>query len=154
METLVYMPLLGEGTGCWRPVRAVPSPDSVFEIIEQLPEGESWSFGPGSRVRCRHHVFASGESGLVIYEYAVESNPYYQLLRQHEGDVFRIAISDGEEAVVRLLHVNAEYEDFVYGVLSTNREPGLRAATSSAYVTRFANLVSATLEESAPSASL
>jgi hypothetical protein len=148
METVIYMPLLGEGTDCWRPVRAVKVTEDVFEIAEQLPDGESWAFAPGSRVRCRNHVFATGSSGLTPFAYAIESNPYYQLLRKHEREVFRVVFAGGEEAVVRVLHVDRQYEDFVYDLVSTNLDRDVyRARKGEAYVSKFADLVSAQLEE-------
>ena len=52
--------------------------------------------------------------------YAIESNPYYQLLKQHERKVFSVVFADGEEAVVRVLHVDRQHEDFVYDLVSTN----------------------------------
>jgi hypothetical protein len=109
METVIYMPLLGEGTDCWRPVRAVQAAGDVFEVVDQLRAGESWAFAPGSRVRCRNHVFTTGRQGLAAFEYAVESNPYYQLLKKHEGEIVRVVFSDGEEAVVRVLHVDGQF---------------------------------------------
>jgi len=112
MDLVIYMPLLGEGTDCWRPVRAVQVAEGVFEVADQLREGESWAFAPNSRVRCRKHVFATGEQGLVAFEYAVASDHYYQLLKNHERAIFRVVFANGEEAVIRVLHVDEEYEDF------------------------------------------
>jgi len=145
METVIYMPLLDEGTDCWRPVRAVQVAQDLFEVIDQIPEGESWAFGPGSRVRCRKHVFSTGELGVMAFEYAIESNPYYQLLKKHERNVFRVIFADGEEAVVRVLHVDGQHEDFVYDLVSTNANRHRRERKDAAYVARFADLVSAEL---------
>jgi len=108
MESVIYMPLLVEGTDCWRPVRAVQVADGVFEVVDQLCEGESWAFAPGSRVRCRNHVFTTGDRGLVASEYAVASHSHYQLLKKHEREMVRIGFADGEEAVIRVLHVSEE----------------------------------------------
>jgi len=148
MDSVIYMPLLGEGTDCWRPVRSVQVDEGVFEVLDQLREGESWAFAPGSRVRCRNHVFTTGEQGLVAFEYAVASNPYYQLLKKHEREMFRAVFADGEEAVIRVLHVDEQYEDFIYDLVSTNLERDVdRSANGAAYVLKFADLVSARLEE-------
>ena len=147
METVIYMPLVGEGTDCWRPVRAVQITEDVFEVIDHIPPDESWKFAPFSRVRCRRRTFTGGESGLEAFEYAVESDPNYQLLKKHEKEIFRVVFKDGEEAVVRVLHVDGEYEDFIYDLLSTNVDrEHRRARTDAAYVSKFAELVSARLE--------
>jgi hypothetical protein len=148
MEKTIYMPLMGEGVDCWCPVRAMQIAEDVFEIAEEPPEDVSWRFAPLSRVRCRNKVFADGKTGLAIIAYAVESHPYYQVLKDYEGRVLRIVLSNGEEAVVRVTHVDAEHEDFIYDLLSTN--PGHkigRVPNNAAYAAKFADLVSARLEE-------
>jgi hypothetical protein len=148
MDSVIYMPLLGEGTDCWRSVRSVQVAEGVFEVVDQLREGESWAFAPGSRVRCRNHAFTTGEQGLVAFEYAVASNQYYQLLKKHEREMFRVVLADGKEAVIRVLHVDEQYEDFTYDLVSTNIEGTVdRPASGVAYVSKFVDLVSARLEE-------
>jgi hypothetical protein len=88
-----------------------------------------------------------GSSGLEAFQYAVESDPHYQLLKKNERNVFRVVFTDGEEAVVRVLHVDEQYEDFVYELLSTNSDrEHYRNRSDAAYVGRFADLVSARLE--------
>ena len=142
------MPLVGEGTQCWRPVRTVPVGDDVFEVIDQIPEGESWGFAPFSRVRCQDKVFADGREGLVIFAYAIESHPHYRFLKDHEGQVFRIVLADGEDAIVHVTHVDEEHEDFICDVVSTNREQKYRdKPVTAAYAIKFADLVSARLAE-------
>jgi hypothetical protein len=122
--------------------------EDVFEIIDQIPLDESWKFAPFSRVRCRDKIFADGQAGLVVSAYAVESNPYYRLLKDNEGQVFRVVLADGEDAVVRVTHVDEEHEDFIYDLLSTNCKQKYRGRPKTAvYVVRFADLVSARLEE-------
>ena len=106
METVIYMPLLGEGTGCWRPVRAVRVTEDVFEVIDQIAPDESWKFAPFSRVRCRRRAFSGGEAGLEAFEYAIESHLNYQLLKEHEKEIFRVVFKDGEEALVRVICVS------------------------------------------------
>ena len=148
MEKTIYMPLIGEGTECWRPVRALQVAADIFEVADEIPENESWAFAPFSRVLCREKMFADGQTGLAVFAYAIEANPYYRLLKDHEGQVFRIILTDGEEAVVRVIHVNEEHEDFVYDLLSTNFEHKYRGMqTGAAYAAKFADLVSAGLEK-------
>ncbi len=147
METVIYMPLLVEGTDCWRPVRAVRITDNCFEVIDQIAPGESWKFAPSSRVRCRKRIFTGGEAGLEAFEYAIESDSNYQLLRKHEKEIFRVVFKNGEEAVVRVISVSGECEDFVYDLLSTNRDrEHHRVRSDAAYCARFADLISARLE--------
>jgi hypothetical protein len=148
METVIYMPLLGEGTDCWRPVRAVQIAEDIFEVVDQIAAAESWAFAPHSRVRCREHVFKDGGSGLVVCAYAVEQDPHYQLLKGHEGEVFRVSFASAEEAVIRVLHVDGQYEDFVYDLLSTNaKHEHHRPRRDAAYTAKFAELVAARLEK-------
>jgi len=142
------MPLLQEGTECWRPVQATPIADDVFKVVDQIPEGEIWAYAPFSRVRCRDKVFSDGRVGLAIFAYAIESNPYYPLLKKHQGRVFRIVFADGEEALVRVTNVDEEHEDFIYDVLSTNLESKYRGTPNRAvFAAKFAELISARLEE-------
>src|ERR1700676_392992 len=122
METVVYMPLVGDGTDCWRPVRAQSISEDIFEVIDHIPSGESWKFAPFTRLRCRNRTFTGGEAGLEAFEYAIESDLNYQLLRKHEKGIFRIVFKDGEEAVVKVTGVSEEYGDFIYDLLSTNRD--------------------------------
>jgi hypothetical protein len=148
MERTLYMPLGGEGAECWRPVRAVQVDTYIFEIVDKIPEGESWAFAPSCRVRCRNNIFADGQSGLVVFAYAIESHPYYRVIKDHEGQGFRIALADGEDAVVKVTHVDEEHEDFICELLSTNREHKYRGTPkTAAYAIKFADLVSARLQE-------
>jgi len=142
------MPLVGEETECWRPVRAIQAGDNIFEVVDKIPDNESWAFAPFSRVCCRDKVFADGKAGLAVFAYALESHPYYRLLKDHEGKVVHIALADGEEAVVRIVHVDEEHEDFIYDLLSTNViNKYCRDPKEAAFVASFADLVSARLEE-------
>lgn len=142
------MPLLHEGTECWRPVRAVQIGADTFELTDNIPEDESWAFAPFSRVRCRDKVFADGHSGLVVSAYAIESNPFYRLLKDNEGRVFRIGFVGAEEAILKVTHVDGEHEDFIYELLSTNLDSKYRdMPKNAAYTAKFADLVSVRLEE-------
>jgi hypothetical protein len=99
-------------------------------------------------VRCRDRAFSDGRIGLVAFEYAIESNPYYRLLKDHKGQLFRIALADGEEAVVSIVYVDEEHEDFVYDLLSTNLDGKYRDMPKKAvYAAKFADVISAQLEE-------
>jgi hypothetical protein len=148
MAKTIYIPLTNEGTDCWRPVRAVQVADHVFEISEDVPEGESWPFAGFSRVRCKDRVFADGQSGLVAFAYAVESHPFYRLLKDHEGRTFQIVLTDGEEAIVRVTHVDEEHEDFIYHLLSSNHAVKYSSAPKEAvFVAKFKDLASAHLED-------
>src|SRR6266480_4187155 len=55
----IYMPLLNEGTDCWRPVSATPVEGDRYRIDEQgyNRDDEEWQFPPGSIVRCHLHYF-------------------------------------------------------------------------------------------------
>jgi hypothetical protein len=70
MSATIYVGLLGEGTNLWRPVSAEQVRDDVFRILGTQPTGETWQFTPGNLVRCRQHIFAGGEAGLIAYEKA------------------------------------------------------------------------------------
>jgi hypothetical protein len=138
VEKTIYMPLVGEGTECWRPVRAVQIGADIFEVTDNIPEDQSWAFAPFSRVRCRDKVFANGQMGLVVFAYAIESNPFYRLLKDHEGQVFRVVLADTEEAIVRVTHVDEEHEDFIYDLLSTNLDHKYRQMpTGAAYAAKL-----------------
>jgi hypothetical protein len=148
MEKTIYMPLIGEGTDCWRPVRALKLEDEVFEVADAIPEDESWAFAPFARVRCEEKVFADGRKGLVVLGYAIETHPYYRLLKDHEGQVFRIVLTDGEEAIVKITHVDGQHEDFIFDLLSTNLDTKYRGMpANAAYAAKFADLISARLEQ-------
>jgi hypothetical protein len=148
MDTVIYMPLLVEGTDCWRPVRAVRITEDVFEVIDQIAPDESWKFAPSSRVRCRRRAFSGGEAGLEAFEYAIESDLNYQLLKKHEKEIFRVVFKNGEEAIVRVTCVSGECEDFIYDLLSTNRDrEHHRVRSDASYCARFADLLSAQLEK-------
>ena len=65
------MPLVDEGTHCWRPVHADRVSNDIYEItVDVEPGDEHWLFPPRSRVRCREHAFVDGQVGLVAFELA------------------------------------------------------------------------------------
>jgi hypothetical protein len=49
----------------------------------------------------------------------IQNNPHYSLLKNNEGKVFRLAFTDGEVVVAKVLHVDHEYEDFIYVLISS-----------------------------------
>jgi hypothetical protein len=48
----VYVELLDEGVDVWRPVEAERESDGVVRLPGNAPDGETWAYPPGSRVRC------------------------------------------------------------------------------------------------------
>ncbi len=65
-RALIYMPLLDEGTPCWRPVQAVRLADDLYRIADSTPEDEKWMFSPGEVVRCEWRVLADGPSLVAV----------------------------------------------------------------------------------------
>jgi hypothetical protein len=67
METTeqVFVALLNEGTGVWRPVPATRIKKNVFRLEGSVPSDEEWEFLPGQLVECEQKVFSGGSSGLV-----------------------------------------------------------------------------------------
>jgi hypothetical protein len=66
------MPLLNEGTDCWRPVNAEEHAGGIFEILGIVPAGEEWQFVSGTRVRCRPKLFSDGPTSPVAFELAAD----------------------------------------------------------------------------------
>ncbi len=68
--TIIYIPLLNEGTTVYRPVPSIPLGTDTFRV-GRLPEGvaddEEWEFPPGSIVRCEP-TQSQGEDVLVARE--------------------------------------------------------------------------------------
>lgn len=61
----IYLPLLNEGTDCWRPVEAELIGNDCYRILADKPADEDWPTAPGSIVRCKLHQFSDGSAGLV-----------------------------------------------------------------------------------------
>jgi hypothetical protein len=70
--TKIFVPLLNEGTDCWRPVNAKEHSQGVLEILGIMPAGEEWQFVPGTRVHCRPKLFTDGSTSPVAFELAVD----------------------------------------------------------------------------------
>lgn len=67
---VVHMPLLDEGTDCWRPVQAEHLHDDLYRIIGHAPNDECWQFATGDVVRCRRATLRNGgpHECLVAFE--------------------------------------------------------------------------------------
>lgn len=61
----IFMPLLDEGTDCWRPVGATLVRSQFYKVEGEVPQDETWAFSPGSIVICEMRKFQSGESGMT-----------------------------------------------------------------------------------------
>jgi hypothetical protein len=78
---------------------------------------------------------------------AVQDNPHCSLLKNNEGKVFRLAFSDGEIAIAKILHVNDEYEDFIYDLISSTKvREHYKDKEQNCYVSKFNELISVELE--------
>ncbi len=67
--TPIYVNLVGEGLNVLRSVQAEHVGHDFYRIVDNMPEGEEWAFGPGQVVRCRKQKLSSGKA-LVAYEEA------------------------------------------------------------------------------------
>jgi hypothetical protein len=65
----IYVNLVGEGLNVLRSVQAEHLGHDFYRIVDNMPEGEEWAFGPGQVVRCRKQKLSSGKA-LVAYEEA------------------------------------------------------------------------------------
>ncbi len=63
--TMLFMPLLNEGTDVWRPVAAERLDDRTYRIVGPRPNDEEWAFAPGSIVSSQLQAFSDGEEHLV-----------------------------------------------------------------------------------------
>lgn len=68
-EVDIYVALVGEGLNLMRTVKAEPVGRDFYKIVEAMPEGETWEFGPGQVVRCKKRNLSTGK-GLVAVEEA------------------------------------------------------------------------------------
>jgi hypothetical protein len=60
----IFVRLLNEGAGEWRPVDATPVSLDSFRVEGEIPEGEDWEFAPGTVVRCERKSFGRGKVAL------------------------------------------------------------------------------------------
>lgn len=63
---VIYLPLLNEGTSCWRPVEAERVQEDSYRILGTKPEDEEWPVATGDIVRCELRRFSDGFEGLVV----------------------------------------------------------------------------------------
>lgn len=64
----IYVTLLGEGMNMLRSVEAEHLGRDYYRIVESMPEGESWEFGPGQVVRCKKRNLSSGKALVAVEE--------------------------------------------------------------------------------------
>ena len=62
-------------------------------------------------------------------------------LRESEGRVVRIACSDGELLEAKILHVDDEYRDIVYDLVSSTAPDKYKKGQASSYVIRWDDIV-------------
>jgi hypothetical protein len=67
-EAMVYVGLVGEGLNVMRSVRAEHLGRNYYKIIESMPEGERWEYGPGQVVRCEKKRLSSGKALVAVEE--------------------------------------------------------------------------------------
>ncbi len=67
-ETTIYVMLVGEGLNVLRAVRAEHLGRDYYKIVEDMPEGETWQFGPGQVVRCKKKNLSSGKAMVATEE--------------------------------------------------------------------------------------
>jgi hypothetical protein len=74
---VIYIPLLNEGTPCWRPVEAEPVDSGRYRILTTQPEGEHWPVDTGDVVRCEKRRFSDGLECLVALLPNVPLPPFF-----------------------------------------------------------------------------
>ncbi|MFL6352622.1 MAG: hypothetical protein ACJ74Z_12340 [Bryobacteraceae bacterium] len=67
-EAMVYVGLVGEGLNVMRSVKAEHLGRNYYRIIESMPEGERWEYGPGQIVRCEKKKLSSGKALVAVEE--------------------------------------------------------------------------------------
>jgi hypothetical protein len=67
-EAMVYVGLVGEGLNVMRSVRAEYLGRNYYKIVESMPEGERWEYGPGQVVRCEKKRLSSGKALVAVEE--------------------------------------------------------------------------------------
>jgi hypothetical protein len=72
---VIYIPLLNEGTDCWRPIEAEQVGTDTYRIVASKSEDEEWPFASGEVVRCERHRFVDGSEGLVAINPKTELPP-------------------------------------------------------------------------------
>ncbi|MGI8960022.1 MAG: hypothetical protein ACR2IV_09735 [Bryobacteraceae bacterium] len=67
-EVMVYVGLVGEGLNVLRSVRTEHLGRNYYRIVESMPEGERWEYGPGQVVRCEKRRLSSGKALVAVEE--------------------------------------------------------------------------------------
>jgi hypothetical protein len=67
-EAMVYVGLVGEGLNVMRSVRAEHLGRNYYKIVEPMPEGERWEYGPGQVVRCEKKKLSTGKALVAVEE--------------------------------------------------------------------------------------
>jgi len=67
-EVMIYVGLVGEGLNVMRSVRAEHVGRNYYRIVESMPEGETWEYGPGQIVRCEKKRLSSGKALVAVEE--------------------------------------------------------------------------------------
>lgn len=62
---VIYIPLLNEGTPCWRPVEAEHVEGNTYRILGNKPETEQWPVKTGDVIRGELRRFSDGHDFLV-----------------------------------------------------------------------------------------
>jgi hypothetical protein len=70
---MIYVNLIGEGLNVLRAVQAENLGRDYYRIVEEMPEGETWQYGPGQVVKCKKRNLSSGKA-MVAYEEAQRSS--------------------------------------------------------------------------------
>jgi small nuclear ribonucleoprotein (snRNP)-like protein len=66
-------------------------------------------------------------------------------LRPYQGKTVTVRLHDGEVTTVKIVFVDAEYEDIIADIIQTNRPVNYKEAPDSAYTIRAADI--ATISE-------
>lgn len=67
-EAMIYVSLVGEGMNVLRAVRAEHLGRDFYKIVEPMPDGETWQFGPGQVVRAKKKNLSSGKAMVATEE--------------------------------------------------------------------------------------
>ena len=67
-QVSIYVNLLGEGLNMMRDVVAQDLGRGYYQIVEEMPAGETWQFQTGQIVRCQKKNLASGKHLVAIEE--------------------------------------------------------------------------------------
>ncbi len=65
---MIYVTLLGEGLNVLRSVRAEHLGRDFYQIVDVMPEGETWEYRPGQIVRCKKKNLSSGKAWVAVEE--------------------------------------------------------------------------------------